>query len=101
MRGLILTRDVSITNVELKSWQRFRKRIFRREALACRRGQHVVTAAVPDKVFDKTHRCLRGAKDRQPRGDRHHHQVALEPNELVVVANGGLARRRYTVAGYL
>jgi transposase len=32
----------------------FRKRIFRRETLACRCGQHVVTAPVPDKVFDKT-----------------------------------------------
>jgi transposase len=32
----------------------FRKRIFRRETLACRCGQHVVTALVPDKVFDKT-----------------------------------------------
>ncbi len=28
--------------------------IFRRETLACRCGQHVVTASVPDKVFDKT-----------------------------------------------
>lgn len=32
----------------------FRKRIFQRETLACRCGQHVVTAPVPDKVFDKT-----------------------------------------------
>ena len=32
----------------------FRKRIFRRETLACRCGQHIVTAPVPDKVFDKT-----------------------------------------------
>lgn len=32
----------------------FRKRIFRRETLACRCGQHVVSAPVPDKVFDKT-----------------------------------------------
>lgn len=32
----------------------FRRRIFRRETLACRCGQHVVTAPVPDKVFDKT-----------------------------------------------
>jgi len=32
----------------------FRKRIFRRETLACRCGQYVVTAPVPDKVFDKT-----------------------------------------------
>jgi len=32
----------------------FRKRIFRRETLACSCGQHVVTAPVPDKVFDRT-----------------------------------------------
>jgi transposase len=32
----------------------FRKRIFQRETLACRCGQHLVTAPVPDKVFDKT-----------------------------------------------
>jgi transposase len=32
----------------------FRRRIFQRETLACRCGQHVVTAPVPDKVFDKT-----------------------------------------------
>jgi transposase len=32
----------------------FRKRIFRRETLACACGQHVITAAVPDKVVDRT-----------------------------------------------
>lgn len=32
----------------------FRKRIFRREVLACSCGQHVVTAPVPDKVVDRT-----------------------------------------------
>lgn len=32
----------------------FRKRIFRRETLACSCGQHVITAPVPDKVFDRT-----------------------------------------------
>jgi transposase len=32
----------------------FRKRIFRRETLACSCGQHVVTAPVPDKVVDRT-----------------------------------------------
>lgn len=32
----------------------FRKRVFLRETLACRCGQYVVTAPVPDKVFDKT-----------------------------------------------
>jgi len=32
----------------------FRKRLFRREKLACLCGQHVITAPVPDKVFDKT-----------------------------------------------
>ena len=32
----------------------FRKRIFRRQQLACACGQHVIIAPVPDKVFDKT-----------------------------------------------
>lgn len=32
----------------------FRKRIYRREKLACRCGAQVITAPVPDKVFDKT-----------------------------------------------
>jgi len=32
----------------------FRKRIFRRETLACSCGQHIITAPVPDKVFDRT-----------------------------------------------
>ena len=32
----------------------FRKRVFRRQTLACRCGQGIVTAPVPDKVFDKT-----------------------------------------------
>jgi transposase len=32
----------------------FRKRIFRRETLACHCGQHVITAPVPDKVVDRT-----------------------------------------------
>lgn len=32
----------------------FRKRIFRRETLACSCGQHVISAPVPDKVFDRT-----------------------------------------------
>ena len=32
----------------------FRKRIFRRETLACSCGQHVITAPLPDKVFDRT-----------------------------------------------
>jgi transposase len=32
----------------------FRKRIFRRETLACRCGQHIITAPVPDKVVDRT-----------------------------------------------
>jgi transposase len=32
----------------------FRKRIFRRETLACACGHHVITADVPDKVVDRT-----------------------------------------------
>ncbi len=32
----------------------FRRRVFRRQVLACSCGQHVVTAPVPDKVFDRT-----------------------------------------------
>ena len=32
----------------------FRKRIYNREKLVCNCGKHVVTAAVPDKVFEKT-----------------------------------------------
>ncbi len=32
----------------------FRKRIFRREKLTCPCGEYIVTAPVPDKVFDRT-----------------------------------------------
>lgn len=32
----------------------FRQRLFRRQKMACRCGQRIVTAPVPDKVFDKT-----------------------------------------------
>jgi len=32
----------------------FRRRIFRRQKLACPCGEYIVTAPVPDKVFDKT-----------------------------------------------
>ena len=32
----------------------FRKRVFHRQKLRCRCGEHIVTAPVPDKVFDKT-----------------------------------------------
>lgn len=32
----------------------FRRRIYRREKLACSCGEYIVTAPVPDKVFDKT-----------------------------------------------
>ncbi len=32
----------------------FRKRIYRREKLACRCGEHIITAPVPDKVFDRS-----------------------------------------------
>jgi transposase len=33
----------------------FRKRIYRRQTVACSCGQHFITAPVPDKVFDRTH----------------------------------------------
>lgn len=32
----------------------FRRRIFQRQKLVCSCGEHVITAPVPDKVFDKT-----------------------------------------------
>lgn len=32
----------------------FRRRIYHRETVVCACGQHIVTAAVPDKVFDRT-----------------------------------------------
>jgi len=32
----------------------FRKRVYQRQKLACSCGQHILTAPVPEKVFDKT-----------------------------------------------
>ena len=32
----------------------FRRRVFQRQTVACKCGKHIVTAPVPDKVFDRT-----------------------------------------------